>query len=85
MQNIVALASAGSSNASSPVTGILNPRKFGSAIVNLGSWLNGSKDVSNYEAEPHYINWLDGGGTTPFTDFLSGKTKDIAIKNATQQ
>lgn len=85
VQNIVALAFAGSSNISSPVTGILNPGKFNSAVIDLGSWFNGSKDVTNSEGEPYYTNWLDGGGTTPFTDFLAGKTKDIAIKNTTLQ
>jgi len=72
-------------NVSTELTGILNPGKFSDQSVDLQPYFNGSIDSTNLNNAPVGINWLDGGGTQPLSDFLTGKTPQVVINNSTNQ
>lgn len=93
IQNILALAFAGGngiSNASSELTGIFNPGTIiapdGTTIpVDLQPWFNASIPSTNFNNAPAAINWLDAGGKTPLSKYLTGQTVSISILNTTNE
>lgn len=88
VKHIVSLAFEGGSaldNKSETLTGILRPGKFDEKDVDLRSWFNGSRASTNVNNAPIGINWLDGGGTEPLSDFLTGTTSDLVLGNTTNQ
>ena len=88
IRGIVSLAFGGPSglkNDSEDLTGILNPGTFQNLPVDLQPWFNGSKDSTNLNNAPVGINWLDGGGIKPLSDFLTGVTDTVVISNSTNE
>ena len=88
IQEIVTLAFIGGSslpNASQSLTGILNPGTFLNTSVDLGGFFNASLLSSNVNNGPAAVNWLDGGGTQPLVDFVSGKTANLTLANTTNE
>jgi hypothetical protein len=88
IQGIIALAFGGGfnlSNVSSEITGIFNPGTFQNLTVDLRPWFNGSIDSTNLNNQPVGINWLDGGGTDPLYNFLSGQTPNVVLVNTTNE
>ena len=88
IKSIVSLAFAGPANMPDvrpEVTGILNPGKFNGQYIDLQGWFNGSKDSTNLNNAPVGIDWLDGGGRQPLSDFLTGKTQNVVISNSTNE
>jgi hypothetical protein len=88
IKSIVSLAFGGPGkldNVSEELTGVLNPGNFDNGPIDLQSWFNGSKATTNLNNAPVGIDWLDGGGTKPLSDFLTGVTKDVIISNTTNE
>jgi hypothetical protein len=88
IQEIVTLAFIGGSslpNASPNLTGILNPGTYNGTSVDLGGFFNRSLLSSNVNNGPAAVNWLDGGGTQPLTDFVSGKVANLTLANTTNE
>jgi hypothetical protein len=88
IQEIVTLAFIGGSslpNASQSLTGILNPGTYLNTSVDLGGFFNASLLSSNVNNEPAAVNWLDGGGTQPLVDFVSGKTANLTLADTTNE
>ncbi|KAH8590740.1 hypothetical protein B0O99DRAFT_300270 [Bisporella sp. PMI_857] len=88
IENIVALAYGGPfnlPNVNPELTGIINPGFFDNETVNLKPWFDGTLASSNFNDGPTAINWLDGGGSKPFSDFLTGGTPTVIMKNTTNQ
>ncbi|KFY40146.1 hypothetical protein V494_03619 [Pseudogymnoascus sp. VKM F-4513 (FW-928)] len=90
IQGIVALAFAGpksipSKNVPKELTGILNPGVQGGHRVDLMPFFNGTLASTNLNNQPVGINWLDDGGLTPLSNYLSGKTKSVVLSNSTNE
>lgn len=90
MQGIVALAFAGpksipSKNVPKELTGILNLGVEGGHRVDLMPFFNGTLASTNLNNQPVGINWLDDGGLTPLSDYLTGKTKSVVLSNSTNE
>ncbi|KAJ3496363.1 hypothetical protein NLG97_g2719 [Lecanicillium saksenae] len=88
MQSIVSLAYAGGSelsNALSGSAGIFNHGQFKGQDVFLRPWFDGSKPTTNLNDQPVGVDWLDGGGTQPLIDFITGKASAVALTNQTNQ
>lgn len=94
IQNIVALAFAGGSgqpNISSSLTGIFNPgtvRNINTGVtipIDLGSWFNGTRAISNVNGGPAIVDWLDDGAKTPLLNYLNGVTPNITLHNTTNE
>lgn len=92
IQEIVSLAFGGpaaslvkSGSVSEALTGILNPGIHDGVRVNLMPFFNGSLSSTNLNNQAVGINWLDGGGTAPLVDFMSGKTTTVVLKNTTNE
>jgi hypothetical protein len=67
------------------LTGIMNAGTFQNAPIDLQPWFNGSKASTNLNNAPIGINWMDGGGTQPLSDFLIGVTDTVVINNQTNE
>ena len=88
IKNVVSLAFAGPTNirdVGPELTGILNPGSFDGQYIDLQGWFNGSKDSTNLNNAPVGVDWLDGGGKKPLTDFLTGVTQNVVISNTTNE
>lgn len=88
IEGIVAMAFGGgnaTSNASSSLTGILNPGKFNDIAVDLHPFFDGSIDSTNLNNQPIGIDWLDGGGVGPLYSYLNGSESSITFENTTNQ
>jgi hypothetical protein len=88
VQHIVALAFEGGTtltNVSSEITGILRPGTFGGVNIDLLVYFNGSRASTNVNNAPIGINWLDAGGTTPLSTFLSGGTTTLELREGSNQ
>ncbi|KAJ6789509.1 hypothetical protein PWT90_07169 [Aphanocladium album] len=88
MQSIVSLAYAGGSELSDPPggsNGIFNHGQFKGQNVFLRPWFDGSKPTTNLNDQPVGVDWLDGGGTQPLIDFITGKSSAVALTNQTNQ
>lgn len=86
--SIVSLAFGGPGNlsgVSQNLTGILNPGFFNGLGVNLIPWFDGSIDSTNLNNAPVGINWMDGGGIKPLSDYVEGVTSSVLITNNTNQ
>ncbi|KAL5346479.1 hypothetical protein ACLOAV_008750 [Pseudogymnoascus australis] len=86
MQGIVALAFAGpksipSKNVPKELTGILNLGVEGGHRVDLMPFFNGTLASTNLNNQPVGINWLDDGGLTPLSDYLTDKTKSLTFSS----
>jgi len=88
MSSILALAFGGAGNlpnVNSSITGIFNPGQYQGTPVDLQPWFNGSKDSTNLNNQPVGIDWLDGGGTGPIYQFLSGATQNLTFTNGSNE
>ncbi|OBT63717.1 hypothetical protein VE03_06191 [Pseudogymnoascus sp. 23342-1-I1] len=90
IEGIVALAFAGpksipSKNVPTELTGILNPGVQGGQPVDLMQFFNGTLASTNLNNQPVGINWLDDGGLTPLSDYLTNKTKSVVLSNSTNE
>lgn len=90
IQSIVALAFAGpksilGNKAPAELTGILNLGVHDGHDVDLMPFFNGTIASTNLNNQPVGINWLDGGGITPLSNYLSGKTKSVVLTNSTNE
>lgn len=89
MASIVALAYAGGNglNAShSDNTGIFGYGSFQEKPVRLAGYFDGTKQTANFNGNPSALNFLDGGGVNPLTDYLNGSSSLIPdIKQGTNQ
>jgi hypothetical protein len=88
VQEVVTLAFAGGSsisNSSPNLTGILYPGTFQGVNVDLGGFFNASLYSSNLNNGPAAINWLDGGGGQPLTEYLSGRSANLTLTNTTNE
>ncbi|KFY35504.1 hypothetical protein V494_05842 [Pseudogymnoascus sp. VKM F-4513 (FW-928)] len=67
------------------LTGILNPGVHDGARVNLLPFFNGSIASTNLNNQAVGINWLDDGGILPLSNYLSGQTDSVVLKNETNE
>ena len=88
IEGIVAMAFGGNKatkNASSSLTGILNPGAFNDLTVNLHPYFDGTLSSTNLNNQPVGINWLDGGGLDPLYSYLNGSASSVSFENNTNQ
>ncbi|KFY40279.1 hypothetical protein V495_05503 [Pseudogymnoascus sp. VKM F-4514 (FW-929)] len=90
VQSIVALAFSGpksipSKKVPKELTGILNPGFQRGQRVDLLPYFNGTLASTNLNNQPVGVNWLDDGGLTPLSDYLTGKTKSVVLSNSTNE
>ncbi|KAE9364914.1 hypothetical protein N431DRAFT_446630 [Stipitochalara longipes BDJ] len=88
MSSILALAFGGAGslpNVNSSITGIFNTGTYQGVTVDLQPWFNGTKQSTNLNNQPVGIDWLDGGGTAPIYNFLSGSTPNLTFTNGSNE
>lgn len=88
IESILALGFGGAgplSNVSSDITGIFNQGSFQGTPVDLQPWFNGTKQSTNLNNQSVSIDWLDGGGTQPLYNFLSGSTSNLTFTSGSNE